>query len=65
MKPTFTDAKARAVVVLADGRSARLVSLPGPRRRKTGARARVQLPSGAFLSVPVDSIVLADEAVAS
>lgn len=57
---TAKAAKARAVVRLADGRTGRLIYWPlpvsarkdGPARHGTrGARARVQLPSGAVLSV--------------
>lgn len=53
-----TDAQQRALVRLPDGRTARLVSLTG-RGRATKPRARVQLPSGAYLTVPTERLVLA------
>lgn len=54
-------AKERAIVTLADGRTARLVywpALPSPgyQRRSKGARCRVMLPSGAMLSVPCSEV---------
>ena len=52
--PTIADAVARAFVRLPDGRTGRLLYLPGgtrPGRRSKGNRARVQLPSGTVLSV--------------
>lgn len=50
---TFKDAADRTPVRLPDGRTARLVYLRGGRRDKgrRGSQARVQLPSGAYLSV--------------
>ena len=53
-----TDAQQRALVRLPDGRTARLVSLTG-RGRATKPTARVQLPSGAYLTVPTERLVLA------
>jgi hypothetical protein len=49
------------VTIHLDGRTltGRLTWWPPPGRRTTGARARVQLPSGAYLSVPTDTITLA------
>ena len=60
------DAQNRAVVRLADGRTARLLYWPiavdsrrndptQPRRRR-GAKARVLLPSGAVITVPTDQV---------
>lgn len=53
-----TDAQQRALVRLPDGRTARLLSVPGA-RRANGAKARVQLPSGAVLSVDTEALELA------
>lgn len=52
-------ARDRAVVVLDDGRMATLHYWPNPNpaKRRQGCSARVQLTSGAWLSVPTDSIV--------
>jgi hypothetical protein len=47
---TVNQAKDRVVVQLPDGRTARLVSVPG-RSRRHGDKAVVVLPSGAHLSV--------------
>lgn len=59
MSPTVEDAASRKVVRLADGRTARLVAIPAPsQRRSKGAKARVQLQSGAHLSVPVTDITI-------
>ena len=57
MTPTHADAKARATVRLRSGRLAELRFVPGTGpRRKSGDRARVVLPDGAWLSVPVDEL---------
>lgn len=53
-----TDAQQRALVRLPDGRTARLISLTGPTARHK-PKARVQLPSGAFLTVSTDTLELA------
>lgn len=62
MTPTFTDAKNRVPVRLSDGRTARLLYLPGGHsaRVSAGARARVLLPSGAVLSVDPASLEVAE-----
>lgn len=59
---TYRDAKHRQPVRLPDGRTARLVCLPGgdTERRRNGSRARVLLPSGAYLSVPAADLRRAD-----
>jgi len=49
--PTFHDAAKRSVVTLPDHRTARLVFVA-----RKGNTARVQLESGAFLSVKADSL---------
>lgn len=55
---TPADAAARVPVRLPDGRTARLISVPGPtNHRRVGGKARVILPSGAYLSVPVGELV--------
>ena len=51
---TAEDAVHRRVVRTKDGRTARLFSVPG--RKRAGAKARVTLPGGAILSVPVDEL---------
>lgn len=54
-------AAARGLVRLADGRTARLVRWPASApigRRSKGEKARVQLPSGAYLSVPIELLEL-------
>ena len=61
MKPTVADAKARRIVRLADGRTARLVYWPIPRERRRavvrkGAKAIVLLPGGKYLGVSPESI---------
>jgi hypothetical protein len=52
------DASARRLVVLPDGRTGRLVYWPprDPRRRTKGAKAKVQLPSGQYVSLPPDQL---------
>ena len=61
---TVDDAARRVVVRLSDGRTARLVAVPArSQRRSKGARARVVLASGAFLSVPVDELTRVSEPV--
>lgn len=64
MKLTFTHAKNRAEVILPDGRTAWLHSLPStrPGARTKGARARVVLASGKYLSVAPEALRLAEEA---
>lgn len=66
---TAKAAKARAVVRLPDGRTGRLIYWPlpvsarkdGPARHGTrGARARVQLPSGAVISVDPTDVTVVD-----
>jgi hypothetical protein len=67
--PTVGDAKARALVRLPDGRTARLTYLPHPDiARRTGTRpdgrrrgraktmAHVQLPGGAYLCYRPDEL---------
>lgn len=57
MTPTVRDAAARVPVRLPDGRTARLLSVPGQSSRHSqGTRARVTLPSGSVLSFPVDQL---------
>lgn len=52
MTPTVAHAASRALVRLPDGRTARLVRIPlGGSHHRGGAKARVQLPGGAYLSV--------------
>ena len=54
------DAEARRVVRLPDGRTGRLLSIPAQSSsRSAGAKARVQLSSGAVLSVPLSLLRLA------
>lgn len=63
MEPTLADAQARAVVRLSDGRTARLVCVPGTGpRRKTGAKCRVVLPSGKWLSIRPDELEVVSDA---
>lgn len=55
-RPTVADAKARAVVLVTRPNAypvtGRLLAVPGPHKnRKAGRQARVELPSGAVLSV--------------
>ena len=57
--PTLSDAEARRQVRLPDGRTARLVGIPG--NRSKGAKARVRLPSGAHLSFPLTDLTLIPE----
>ena len=55
--PTVADAARRAVVRIPDGRTARLHSVPGPNRTTSlGRKARVELPSGAFISINHDDL---------
>lgn len=63
--PTFTHAKNRALVALPDGRTGRLFRLPGGRTetKNIGRNARVQLPSGAIVSVPVDELIIIPEEI--
>lgn len=56
--PTPADAMNRAQVRLADGRRGSLVYVPG-RSPRSGARCRVQLDGGAFVSVDVEEVALA------
>lgn len=68
LTPTIGDAAARRAVRLRDGRTARLVQVPPPGpprtpeeaagRRHKGAKARVLLPSGSYLSVPLGELTL-------
>lgn len=53
-----TDAMQRAPVRLPDGRTARLLFVPGRTATRHGARARVILPSGAVLAFPIDDLEL-------
>lgn len=58
MTPTVADAQRRALVHMDDGRTARLLRIPAiSNRRSAGAKARIVIPSGAVVSVPVDQIV--------
>lgn len=69
--PTLSDAVGRRAVRLPDGRSARLVAVPPPGpprtpeeaagRGRSGSKARVLLPSGAYLSIPLNDLVLLPE----
>jgi hypothetical protein len=64
-------AQRRGVVRLPDGRTGRLIYWPiapdkrrAPRGRgKGGARAKVQLPSGAVVTVAVDGLIEVDDDV--
>lgn len=57
---TVADAQARTIVRLKDGRTARLVAVPArSQRRSKGAKARVLLSSGAYLSIPLDTLEVA------
>ena len=57
MRPTTGDAARRVVVRWGDGRTGRLLSVPGRSGRlSAGAKARVVLGSGAVVSVPVDEL---------
>lgn len=60
--PMHLAALDRAVVRLADGRTARLAYWPdrSARRRSPGAKARVILPSGRWLSVDLESVSVAE-----
>jgi hypothetical protein len=50
-------AKARAIVVLRDGRTARLVYWPGSRGpHRRGGRPKVLLPSGAYVAIDTADI---------
>lgn len=62
MTPSYADAKNRRPVRLPDGRTARLIYLPGgaSARVSVGARARVLLPSGAVLSVDPLTLVVTE-----
>lgn len=75
---TAKAAKARAVVRLPDGRTGRLLYWPIPdndrisdpfavrRDRHTrGARARVELPGGAIVSVDLDDVTIVEPVVSS
>lgn len=58
MTATVADAERRAVVHLDDGRTGRLLCIPAiSNRRSAGAKARVVIPSGAVVSVPVEQIM--------
>lgn len=61
--PTIADASARRpVAVVREGRATvtgRLISVGGDRRTPNG-KAKVQLPSGAFLCVPIWQVLLED-----
>ncbi len=62
MTVTTTDAKARRVVRLPDGRTAVLLFVP-PRQgshHRGGAKAKVALHALAIISVPVDQLELVD-----
>lgn len=53
------DAAERRVVRLADGRTGRLLRVPAQSsRRSSGAKVRVELASGAVISVPVDQVTV-------
>lgn len=60
MSEFYAVAKARGLVRLADGTTARLVYFPGTRDRRNGGKAKVQRPSGAWLSVPAESLTLVE-----
>lgn len=58
-QPQVVDAAERRVVRLADGRTGRLLSVPAQSsHRSAGAKARVELPSGAVVSVPMSELVV-------
>jgi len=63
VRPTAQDAARRAPVVVRQGDRTRLgtlLGIPGAgRRRSKGAKARVRLPSGAVIAVPLAEIELA------
>ena len=55
--PLVVDAVERRIVVLPDGRTGRLLSVPGQSsHRSSGAKARVQLSSGAVLSFAMSDL---------
>lgn len=65
--PGPTAARQRAVVVLPDGRTGRLIYWPIPpsvrtsRRRTGGTKAKVQLPSGAVIAVAPGEVTILEE----
>lgn len=64
MSLTVQDAADRRVVRMPDGRTARLVSVPAQSsRRSKGAKARVVMPGGHHVSVPVGDLTLCVEPV--
>lgn len=59
--PTVQDAKARRPVLMPDGSTGRLLSVPGGPGRRKGAKARVVLPSGAVRSFPPEQLEVLDD----
>lgn len=62
--PSIHDAAARRLVMLRDGRTGTLIHVPGGRHRagsSPGTRARVRLPTGAWLSCDVDDLAVVPE----
>ena len=58
-KQAVVDAAERRVVTLPDGRTGRLLSVPAQSSHvSSGAKARVLLPSGAVISVPLADLVV-------
>lgn len=57
-RPRLHDAVERALVRLGDGRTGRLLYVPGGRGRSSGRMARVELHEGAVISVPPTSLEL-------
>jgi hypothetical protein len=57
MTPTVDHAESRAIVRLPDGRTATLIAIPRrANHHRHGAKARVRLPGGAWLSVPTSDL---------
>lgn len=58
-KRAVADAAERRVVTLTDGRTGRLMSVPSQSSHVSqGAKARVLLPSGAVISVPLSELTV-------
>lgn len=61
--PTFRHAKNRALVSLPDGKTGRLIFLPGGHSQTVnqGRKARVQLHSGAWVSIDPNLLTILEE----